>query len=469
VTTEFWHDKCGNVTQVQDDNAKNLYRYFDGANRLYEVKDHLNNRRILTFDGNGNVTRDPRGGGHLERHGGVRHVSVLRQVQPDVRAPGRRPHGQPTTTTRASGGSGASNQVLTFQDAEGNETDFTYDALRRLTGKSVDLGSSASEDLAITWDKNGNRTRLEDDNGNQTDYDFDACDRLEQITYEDGETETFGYDDAHNLTSYTDQNGTSVANTYNAADRLTSRAITLATGVYGPSAESFTHDALGRLTMAQNSGTGRPTIRVERTYDTLGRILSETQKMTSWTDRTMSYVYDGVGNLTRKTYPSSFRLDITSDAVGRWTKLEDASSNDIATWTWMGPGRRLEELEYLNGTKVVPGYDGFRRMTDLDHETSTSTVFAGFDYAFDKVGNKLYEERTHDSGRGEVYSYSQAYKLTQVLMDCADPSAEIASPGSQSYDRKIDYNMDVDREPGRRWWRRPTASRARRRATRRTR
>jgi hypothetical protein len=57
VTTEFWHDKCGNVTQVQDDNAKNLYRYFDGANRLYEVKDHLNNRRILTFDGNGNVTR----------------------------------------------------------------------------------------------------------------------------------------------------------------------------------------------------------------------------------------------------------------------------------------------------------------------------------------------------------------------------------------------------------------------------
>jgi RHS repeat-associated protein len=442
VTTEFWHDKCGNVTQVQDDNAKNLYRYFDGANRLYEVKDHLNNRRILTFDGNGNVTR-------------VREVEVTssgtetfdtNQYYDKYNRMYERRVVDRTDSNNYHTSKwwfGSLDQVLTFQDAEGNETDFTYDALRRLTGKSVDLGSGASEDLAITWDKNSNRTRLEDDNGNQTDYDFDACDRLEQITYEDGETETFGYDDAHNLTSYTDQNGTSVANTYDAADRLTSRAITLATGVYGPSAETFTHDALGRLTMAQNSGTGRPTIRVERTYDTLGRILSETQKMTSWTDRTMSYVYDGVGNVTRKTYPSSLRLDITSDALGRWTKLEDASSSDIATWTWMGPGRRLEELEYLNGTKVVPGYDGFRRMTDLDHKTSTSTVFAGFDYAFDKVGNKLYEERTHDSGRGEVYSYSQAYKLTQVLMDCADPSAEIASPGSQSYDHKIDYNMDV--------------------------
>ena len=43
----------------------------------------------------------------------------------------------------------------------------------------------------------------------------DECGRLETITYEDAETESFGYDDCGNLTTYTDQNGTVVTNTYN--------------------------------------------------------------------------------------------------------------------------------------------------------------------------------------------------------------------------------------------------------------
>src|SRR5690349_1258189 len=89
-------------------------------------------------------------------------------------------------------------------------------------------------------------------------------------------------------------------------------------------------------------------------------------------------------------------------------------------------------------------YNGFRWMSDLDHKTSTSTTFAGYDMVYDKVGNLLYEEWSHDSGKGDNYTYDKAYRLTQTLQGCADPSAEFATPNSQTYVKKLAYNLTDD-------------------------
>jgi hypothetical protein len=134
----------------------------------------------------------------------------------------------------------------------------------------------------------------------------------------------------------------------------------------------------------------------------------------------------------------------TVDALQRATLIEDGSGTDIVAPEYLGGGGRLKKLTFGNGTKSEHGYDGFRRLTDLDHKTSGSTTFAGFDMAYDKVGNLNYEEWSHDSGKGHNYSYDKAYRLKSSLQNCNDPSAEYASPGSQTYVKKLEYNLSDD-------------------------
>jgi hypothetical protein len=63
---------------------------------------------------------------------------------------------------------------------------------------------------------------------------------------------------------------------------------------------------------------------VQRTYDTLSRLLSETQgpNPLGQNGKTISYTYDDGGNRATCEYPSGFDLVYTTDAVGRWTKIE---------------------------------------------------------------------------------------------------------------------------------------------------
>src|SRR5258706_3182142 len=105
---------------------------------------------------------------------------------------------------------------------------------------------------------------------------------------------------------------------------------------------------------------------------------------------------------------------------------------------------RLQKYTLGNGNTSNFGYDGFGRLSDLDHKTSTPTTFAGYDIAYDKVGNTIYEEWSHDSGKGHNFYYDKAYRVRKSLQHCADPSAEYASPGSQTYDTKIEYSLTDD-------------------------
>ena len=56
--------------------------------------------------------------------------------------------------------------------------------------------------------------------------------------------------------------GTEVSNAYDDYGRLTSRSITRASGVLGPTSESYSYDGLGRMTEAKNSNS-----TVQFTYD----------------------------------------------------------------------------------------------------------------------------------------------------------------------------------------------------------
>jgi len=55
-----------------------------------------------------------------------------------------------------------------------------------------------------------------------------------------------------------------------------------------------------------------------------------------------------------------------------------------------------------------------------------ASTLVGFDYAFDKIGNPKYEERTHDAVKGDIYAYDNAHRLVSALIHSDDPSSEVA-------------------------------------------
>src|SRR5262249_31291980 len=152
--------------------------------------------------------------------------------------------------------------VIAIQDANGITNAFSYDAANRLSG--ITYGDGAT--VAYFYDQNGNRARMIDSQGT-TNYVRDALDRLTSISGPNGIV-TYGYDAVGNRAFVT------------YPDTRTAR---------------YAYDALNRLS-----------------------------KVNDWDAKVTSYVYDAASNLTKTTYPNGATASYSYDNANRLTNLTNA-------------------------------------------------------------------------------------------------------------------------------------------------
>jgi RHS repeat-associated protein len=413
---------------------------YDGAGRRTLVTDAIGNTVANEYDDNGNVvavTETEKIPGSSSTEAFVTEFDYDALNRKTTQTVIDQTNGSNTHVT--SWALDCRNVACTTTDPKGNVVTMTYDLVGRMTQKSEDMGSSAAIVTQWTYDQNDNVTQLNDDKNNDTDYAYDDANRLITKTYENTKTVSYQYDAAGNVTRITDQIGSYLDYGYDDIDQRTGCTITKGTGVQGDTDESWTYDALGRLTQAADNDS-----IVNFTYDSLSRVLTEEQGSNPLgsTGKTVTYTWNAEGERTKVAYPSGFEARETRDDLGRLTEIKDQSNVSVATFALYGAGGRLKTLGSGNGMAGTWAYDGFRRPTDISNKTSGATERAGFEYGWDANDNLTYEERRHISGKGDVYSYDKANRLTKVLRDVTDPSAEVASPGSYSYDKKLEYDMD---------------------------
>jgi RHS repeat-associated protein len=424
----------GFVTKLDDRRGYDTTFTYDGAGRRSTRTDAVGNVETWTHDANGNVTELQEAevvpGGGTETYETDFAYDALNRMS--SRTVVDRTNSSNTKVTQWQ--RDALNFVRRMTDPLSHVTVFTRDGLARTLTRQDPVSTTS-----FAYDQFDNETSLTDDNGKTTGYSYDLLNRLTQKTYHDSTTVAYVLDANGNPTSITDQNGTVTAQTFDDLDRLTARSLTLATGVGGPTAESFGYDGLDRLTQATNDDS-----IVNFAYDTLSRVLTEQQGQNplGTTGKTVSYTYDAESQRTQVSYPSSFAANESRDAIGCLMGVTDGSSATIASFDMYGAMMRTKKTTFGNGASANYTYDGFRRTTDISHQDSGHTEFAGFTYGWDKADNPLYEARSHQSGHGDVYSYDAANRLTRTLTDVADPAAEVATPGSQTYANRLDYNMD---------------------------
>ncbi|MBU1192528.1 MAG: RHS domain-containing protein [Gammaproteobacteria bacterium] len=279
-------------------------------------------------------------------------------------------------------------------DGKGIVTDYSYDALKRLTQtvqdqNGTDAGSAdattrygydtADRLTSVTDPVNGNTVYVYDDLGN----------RLSQISPDTGTT-TFGHDSAGNVTAKTDAKGQVIGYAYDALNRLT---VVDAPGLNDDITYTYDTCGSGRLCRISNA-----TASVEQHYDAFGELTGLPG---------VSYTYDAAGRVKTLTYPSGAQVTYGYDAAGRVGSVSltvNGVTQTLASTISYAPFGPLTSLTYGNGRVLTQTVDTAYRLTAQSIPGVLSLNYPTYD------ANGNLNTRT-DGGQPEGYTYDALNRL----------------------------------------------------------
>jgi RHS repeat-associated protein len=238
----------------------------------------------------------------------------------------------------------------------GQKTTYTYDGLDRVTKITFHDESS----ISYAYDAVGNVTSMSDNTGT-TSYTYDALYRLTKETFPDAKTNSYGYDSAGNLLSFADPGGT-VAYVYDAVNRL----VTLTE----PSGKktTFTYDVDDmRLTTAYPNGV------------------------------TLYFSYDAANRITRVLGKKPASGEILTDFTYVWRNAAGADT-----------GLRQSVTDKA-GNRTSYSYDALNRLTRAETRNAAGTLLDSFAYAYDANSNRSSQSV---NGATTGYSHNAADQLT---------------------------------------------------------
>lgn len=498
----FSYDAVGNLTASRDRRGQTSDYLFDGRNRVVRRLDPQVTGQpgrgawLTVYDdaGHTTATADPTGAVTTATHDDLGRprtsTEVVRQgaggsftTTFDHDDLGQRtytqdPAGVSTTSTYNPAG-----ELLTVTDAAGKVTRYGYDAAGRPTTSEDPLGrvtehvydpagretetrarnGAAGPILATTWqgyDPAGNTTEARSarsssatDSTYLSTFTFDPAGRLTQTTQPDGAgpiTTSYGYDATGNLTRVTDGNGHATVYTYNpwgltetTVEPATPGQTTLADRSYtvayddaglpvrhdqpGGVSISRTFDELGRLITETGTGTGVATATRTFGYDLAGR-----RTTTGHPDGPVTYGYDDRGLLLTASEPGTTtpQAAFGYDPAGRMTTRADTAGTTSFTYT--NRGELDTAADPLTGTTTNWDWNDAGQLAAVN---STTTTPAGRALAYDTQGRL--DTDTLTAGGAQVwktdYDYDPDGNVTGQSIDA--PGNPGAGAHSYTFDR----------------------------------
>ncbi|MGW1216392.1 DUF6531 domain-containing protein [Streptomyces sp. NPDC002499] len=265
-------------------------------------------------------------------------------------------------------------------------------------------------------------------------YRHDAAGRLVSETDFDGRTLAYTHDPAGRLTSRTDMLGHTVHFSYDAVGNLVEKRS-------GEQVTSFAYDLNRQLITAASPGAHLGLLR-----DINGRVTRETVD-----DRDLTYEYDQLGRVSRRTTPSGAVSAWSYDGVGNPSQLE-ASGRTMRfqhDWSGLETGRRTGEDTVLGQV-----YDGLGRLTvqEVTHG-GDQRIRRARTYAEDgnllgiddsRAGSRRFDldvtgrvTAVHSAGWSERYAYDEAGNLTDASWPVEHSGEQATGPRDYSGTRVV--------------------------------
>ncbi|MCM8792559.1 MAG: DUF6531 domain-containing protein, partial [Candidatus Omnitrophica bacterium] len=368
--TKMTYDTKGNLLTITDPQGNiTTFTYESKYNLVTSIKDALNQVTNFTYDSNGNLkTLTDALGGRTEffydSSGQLIKITNPRGFSTQFNY---NSYGDLQTTTDALGNITSFDydsvgNCTSIKDAKGNTTTFEYNANNQL----IKITYPDSTYTTFNYDKKGNRTQVKDYLGNETNYEYDAVDRLIKVTDALANTTAYNYDNEGNLISIKDAQGNQTLYEYDLLNRLIKTINSL--GI----ATEYQYDNIGNRTQIKD-GNGNI---IRYTYDSLNRLTKITYPDAS----TVEFTYDKLSR--RKTMKDKFGItNYYYDALSRLTKVDGPFTNDTITYEYDSVGNRTKMIDQ-DGKVTTYTYDELNRLkTITDPQRKTTT------YNYDAVSN----------------------------------------------------------------------------------
>ena len=305
-TTGYIYDLLGNITSITDGQGNVTYFDYDDLGRLLDVRDPLNPvtglETSFTYDEAANVlTRTNRSGAQA-----VYTYDLLN----------RQTNAQYTSTAGTISES-------TVYDIYGNKYTvsnpnltytFTYDLRNRLTGKT---DSRMGKSIYFAYDNAGNIKSKQNYDGSTTLFNYDSANKLISESNQNFLQTSYQYDAAGRLLNRIESNGAMTNYTWDADNRLLTLSNTSASGI-SVNSETYVRDWLGNIT-SQTDSSGVTNF----VYDADYRLTSATYPNSAYSQ---SFTYDKAGNRLTMTKGGGTPLYYLYDADNRLNSIHLGST-----------------------------------------------------------------------------------------------------------------------------------------------
>ncbi|MFI0779259.1 DUF6531 domain-containing protein [Streptomyces sp. NPDC021212] len=250
-------------------------------------------------------------------------------------------------------------RLLRRTDPDGSAESWTYDGEGNCLSHTDAVGGTSAFEYTH-FDLLAARTGPD---GARCTFTYDAATRLTEVTNPEGLTWNYTYDAADHLIAEKDFDGRKVAYEHDAAGQLVSRTDPLGR------ATSYTYDTLGRVTVQDAAGqvstfrwgpagelleAAGPDGELTRTYDPVGRLLSETVD-----GRTLHLAYDTAGQLACRRTPAGAETTYAYDTAGNRTTLTTGGRELTVTHDASG---RETQRSWAGGLSLTQAWDPADRL-----------------------------------------------------------------------------------------------------------
>lgn len=406
--TDYTYDKLGRLIQTESDNVSGLT-----INSSTKAVSAVSGKptETITYDANGNViaTVDAAGAKNVffydqlnRKVAAINALGAYTAYEYDANGNVTRVQAFDSTVTQpATGGTAA--QAPALPGGTYRETTFTYDSQNRVLTSNV-LGVTTGQGSGSAW--------ISGEGAITTSYQYDYQGNVVQLTDPNGNT----------LWSYYDKLGRKVAQV-DAGNYLTRWTLD-AEGHVTEERRYATAVAAPTSTATPPAGTNNAADRITQyTYDRNGNRLSEARLNVQYHNgsggystgtATIGYLYNGLGQVTRRTEATGDQTNYTYDAGGRLTR--EVKAQGAADYFYDGTGNLARHVQAaVNGTQA--------RITTYSYgaggRLASMTDAAGYvhSYFYDVAGRMVLESYIRANSAGTTVTEAVGHRFDALGRD----------------------------------------------------
>jgi RHS repeat-associated protein len=419
LITRYEYDLSDNTTKLIDRQGNETRNEYDSRNRQTKVIDAENYWTLYEYDLLGNqirVSRSIAPGGGPFAVTEFRYDQLNRRTQEIIDPCGLNLITAYEYTVPGGGGCGCgcgtpgTSLIHKETDPAGKVTYYYYDHLDRMTsvvhkmGDTNDNGGDANDTVtAYEYDHMANKTKITLQNAPNTDvvtsYSYDAANRVVEETEGTGDanlTTRYAYDGLNRVIAATSPVGNVISNAFDNGGRLISWSDSI--GVIA----TFTYDKNGNK-LTQTDGLGRTWIF---TYDNAGRCITVKDPLVETpNDKYTVNEYDNNGNIIQTTDNEGFVIINSYDRLGRQTATtyDPCDLAVTVSYEYDGLGNVTRILDD-NGSTTSYEYDAASQKIREIYADGTETRFY-----YDASGNMA--SRVDQMGNTTSYAYDDMSRL----------------------------------------------------------